>query len=201
MSRRRHEHGRWHDLTVALVAATAVIWTLLAAMWLTGRQDPAPTPGSAGAVTAGPGRAAHAVGVSRSNARTAPPTPPTAEQTRAAATDPQTTAAPQPPSVAPAGKRDGSVAALPPLLALIRAHESGGHYTARNATGCEGYGCGGAYQLHARYAAEWAARAGYPGMGPDAATWPRAIQDAVAVDLYYSTTPDGAAWCRWAAYC
>ena len=39
-----------------------------------------------------------------------------------------------------------------------RAHESGGHYTARNATGCEGYGCGGAYQLHARYAAEWAAR-------------------------------------------
>lgn len=90
---------------------------------------------------------------------------------------------------------------LPPLLELIRSHESGGNYSAYNAGGCEGYGCGGAYQLHARYAPAWAASAGYPGMGPNAAAWPPATQDAVALWLFQSTSPDGTHWCRWTDYC
>jgi hypothetical protein len=90
---------------------------------------------------------------------------------------------------------------LPPLLALIRSNESGGDYTAYNPTGCEGYGCGGAYQMHARYASTWADRAGYPGLGGAAQTWAPATQDAVALYLFYSTNPDGAHWCNWATYC
>jgi hypothetical protein len=90
---------------------------------------------------------------------------------------------------------------LPPLLALIRSHESGGNYQAYNPGGCEGYGCGGAYQLHARYASTWAQRAGFTGLPSNAATWPAATQDAVALDLFYSTTPAGSHWCRWTTYC
>jgi hypothetical protein len=90
---------------------------------------------------------------------------------------------------------------LPDLLLFIRSHESGGNYGAYNASGCEGYGCGGAYQLHAAYAAEWAARAGYPGLSGQAQTWPAATQDAVALHLFYSTNPDGAHWCNWTDYC
>jgi hypothetical protein len=104
---------------------------------------------------------------------------------------------------------------LPPLLAYIRSCESGGwsadgtcgadltkyNYSAYNPSGCEGYGCGGAYQMHARYASVWAARAGYPGLGSNAATWSPKIQDAVALELFYSTNPNGAHWCLWAAYC
>lgn len=90
---------------------------------------------------------------------------------------------------------------LPPLLVSIRANESGGNYAAYNPTGCEGYGCGGAYQLHALYASTWAERAGYPGLGGNAAVWPPSTQDAVALDLFYSTNPDGAHWCDWVDYC
>jgi hypothetical protein len=90
---------------------------------------------------------------------------------------------------------------LPPLLQTIRSHESGGNYSAYNAGGCEGYGCGGAYQLHAAYASEWAARAGYPGLSGQAQTWAPATQDAVALHLFYSTNPDGAHWCNWTDYC
>lgn len=90
---------------------------------------------------------------------------------------------------------------LPPLLAYIRSQESGGDYTEYNPTGCEGYGCGGAYQMHALYAPTWAERAGYPGLGGNAAVWPPYIQDAVALDLFYSTNPDGAHWCNWVDYC
>ena len=90
---------------------------------------------------------------------------------------------------------------LPELLLFIRSHESGGNYSAYNSSGCEGYGCGGAYQLHARYASSWAASAGYPGMSSNAASWPVSTQDAVAKWLFYSTNPDGAHWCQWTDYC
>jgi hypothetical protein len=97
--------------------------------------------------------------------------------------------------------RNTTTNGLPPLLQTIRSHESGGNYSAYNASGCEGYGCGGAYQLHAAYASEWAARAGYPGLSGQAQTWPAATQDAVALHLFYSTNPDGAHWCNWTTYC
>jgi hypothetical protein len=90
---------------------------------------------------------------------------------------------------------------LPPLLALIRSNESGGNYSAYNPSGCEGYGCGGAYQMHALYAPTWAEQAGYPGLGGNAATWSPSTQDAVALYLFYSTNPDGAHWCNWTDYC
>ena len=91
--------------------------------------------------------------------------------------------------------------ALPPLLLTIRRHESHGNYTLVNPTGCDGAPCGGAYQLHSWYASEWARRAGYPHMSSDAATWPPATQDAVALHLYNSTNPPGYHWCRWVTYC
>jgi hypothetical protein len=90
---------------------------------------------------------------------------------------------------------------LPPLLAFIRSNESGGDYAAYNPTGCEGWGCGGAFQLHAQYASTWAASAGNPGLGSNAAAWAPATQDRVAVWLFYSTNPDGAHWCAWTDYC
>lgn len=92
-------------------------------------------------------------------------------------------------------------AGLPPLLSLIRDHESSGDYSAFNPTGCDGYGCGGAYQLHALYASEWARRAGYPGQPANAAQWPPSVQDATALDLFLSTNPDGYHWCHWTDYC
>lgn len=95
----------------------------------------------------------------------------------------------------------GERSALPPLLLSIRAHESGGDYTAVSSTGCNGAPCGGAYQLHSWYASEWAARAGYPGMSSNAATWPPATQDAVALHLYYSTSTPGWHWCQFTTYC
>jgi hypothetical protein len=96
---------------------------------------------------------------------------------------------------------------LPSLLLTIRSEESGGgvpgayNYSAYNASGCEGWGCGGAYQLHAQYASGWAANAGYSGLGSNAAVWPAPVQDAVALNLFYSTNPDGAHWCNWTDYC
>jgi hypothetical protein len=94
-----------------------------------------------------------------------------------------------------------STGGLPSLLALIRSNESGGNYAAYNPTGCEGYGCGGAYQMHARYASIWGEQAGYSGLSSNAATWSPSTQDAVALYLYYSTNPDGAHWCNWTDYC
>jgi membrane protein involved in colicin uptake len=90
---------------------------------------------------------------------------------------------------------------LPELLLTIRSHESGGSYSAYNGSGCEGYGCGGAYQLHAKYASGWAASAGYSGMSSNAADWSPEVQDKVALWLFYSTNPDGAHWCNWTTYC
>lgn len=107
-----------------------------------------------------------------------------------------------------------SSAALPSLLQRIRSCESWHwrnnscgynlskyNYRASNPSGCEGYGCGGAYQLHARYATVWAEQAGYSGMPSNAALWPPHIQDAVAIKLFHSTTPAGYHWCHWASYC
>jgi hypothetical protein len=91
--------------------------------------------------------------------------------------------------------------ALPPLLLTIRQHESHGNYTAYNPTGCDGAPCGGAYQLHSWYASEWARRAGYPNMPANAATWPPATQDAVALHLYHSTATPGWHWCEFTTYC
>ena len=91
--------------------------------------------------------------------------------------------------------------ALPPLLLTIRDHESHGSYTAYSPTGCDGAPCGGAYQLHSWYASEWAARAGYPGMSSNAATWPPATHDAVALHLFHSTPTPGSHWCDWTDYC
>lgn len=102
-------------------------------------------------------------------------------------------------------QRSGGSSSLPALLLKIRSCESGPcdskhfSYTAYNPTGCEGYGCGGAYQLHAEYASGWAAEAGYPGMSSQAQNWPGAIQDAVA--LYKFNATGGALWCDWASYC
>lgn len=107
---------------------------------------------------------------------------------------------PQVEARAPSPSRSSERGLIPPLI-LIRTYESHGDYSAYNPTGCEGYGCGGAFQLHARYASEWARRAGYPGMPANARLWPPSIQDAVATDLYYSTNPDGYHWCHWVDYC
>jgi hypothetical protein len=38
-------------------------------------------------------------------------------------------------------------------------------------------------------------------MGPNAAAWPPAVQDAVALALFRSTNPDGTHWCAWTDYC
>jgi len=92
-----------------------------------------------------------------------------------------------------------SSGSLPPLLLTIRSNESGGNYSAYNASGCEGYGCGGAYQLHANYASGWASEAGYPNMSSQAQNWPPDIQDAVA--LYKFNATNGGLWCDWADYC
>lgn len=103
--------------------------------------------------------------------------------------------------------RSYTTTSLPSLLLTIRSEESGGgvpgayNYSAYNSSGCEGWGCGGAYQLHAQYASVWAERAGYPGLGSNAASWSPSTQDAVALNLFYSTNPDGAHWCNWTDYC
>lgn len=102
-------------------------------------------------------------------------------------------------TTAPSAGETGTGGGLPSLLLTIRANESGGDYTAFNPTGCEGAGCGGAYQLHAGYASEWAAEAGYPGMPSNAALWPPEIQDAVA--LYKFNQTGGGLWCDWVDYC
>lgn len=96
--------------------------------------------------------------------------------------------------------------AMPALLSVILQHETLDHdYTAFNPTGCSDengtFSCGGAYQLSAQYASVWAERAGYSGMSSNAATWPPSTQDAVALELFYSTVPDGAHWCVWTDYC
>lgn len=91
---------------------------------------------------------------------------------------------------------------LPELLLFIRSHESGGNYGAYNGSGCEGYGCYGAYQLHGRYMGSWASSAGYGNYsGSPATQWPASVQDGVARWLFYSTNPDGAHWCNWTDYC
>lgn len=136
--------------------------------------------------------------VSRSQEREKKPKP---KPTPAVTPTPTATPKPSPkPDPSPKEKQVSS-SGMPSLLLLIRSHESGGNYSAYNASGCEGYGCGGAYQLHAKYAATWAARAGYPGLSGQAQNWSPAIQDAVALKLFYSTNPDGAHWCNWTDYC
>ena len=100
------------------------------------------------------------------------------------------------------GTPSGGSGSLPPLLQLIRSHESGGNYGAYNGGGCEGYGCYGAYQMHGRYMADWARRYGAGSYaGTPANQWPPAVQDKVALGLFYSTNPDGAHWCNWTTYC
>lgn len=92
---------------------------------------------------------------------------------------------------------------LPPLLLLIRDHESGGNYRAYNPTGCSDengvWSCGGAFQLSEQYASGWAVEAGFPGMSSQAQTWPRSTQDAVALFKFNAT--DGQLWCAWTDYC
>lgn len=100
---------------------------------------------------------------------------------------------------APTSNNSGGSSNLPELLLTIRSNESGGNYQAYNPSGCEGYGCGGAYQLHAKYAAGWAAEAGYGGMSSQAQNWPVHIQDAVA--LYKFNATGGDLWCNWTDYC
>lgn len=91
---------------------------------------------------------------------------------------------------------------LPQLLLFIRSHESGGNYSAYNGSGCEGYGCYGAYQLHGAYMDDWARRYGAGEYaGTPANQWPASVQDKVALGLFYSTSPDGAHWCNWTDYC
>jgi len=95
-----------------------------------------------------------------------------------------------------------SSSSLPALLALIRNNESHGNYSAYNASGCEGYGCYGAYQLHGLYMDDWARRYGAAAYaGTPANQWPPAIQDKVALGLFYSTSPNGSFWCNWTSYC
>jgi hypothetical protein len=90
--------------------------------------------------------------------------------------------------------------ALPALLLTIRAHESGGNYSAYNGAGCEGYGCYGAYQLHGRYMGGWATEAGHPEVaGTPATQWSPAVQDAVALHKFNAT--GGRLWCDWVTYC
>lgn len=136
---------------------------------------------------------------SRSGARTTPPTPRVAvvRATHSPASNQDRDTAGEAHSVAPSQGLDAGD--LPPLLLLIRDHESGGDYQAFNPTGCEGYGCGGAFQLHARYAATWAAEAGFDGLSSQAQTWPPAIQDAVALFKFNAT--GGRLWCDWTEYC
>lgn len=96
----------------------------------------------------------------------------------------------------------GSSGTLPDLLLFIRANESGGNYQAYNPSGCEGYGCYGAYQLHGYYMDDWARRYGEAAWaGTPANQWPPGVQDKVALGLFYSTNPDGAHWCDWTSYC
>lgn len=95
-----------------------------------------------------------------------------------------------------------SSSGLPPLLALIRFNESRGNYSAYNPTGCGGYGCYGAYQLHGAYMDDWARRYGAAAYaGIPANQWPPSVQDKVALGLYYSTNPNGQFWCDWTNYC
>lgn len=108
----------------------------------------------------------------------------------------------QEPTVVPADPPPVEVrqVSIPAGLALIRANESGGDYQAVNPTGCGGYGCGGAYQLHRGYADDWAIRYGY-GEWADVPPeqWPPAVQDGVARGLYEAT--NGRAWCDFTTYC
>lgn len=196
-----------NPLFVAAVASGALLLALCIA-FLTDTETPpasgnplvAPTAASPSALV---GDRDRALSASRSNLRTTPPIPPggvVRSQTPPAPNqDAASRAETQSPSVAPAGKRGLGAGGLPPLLLLIRDHESGGNYQAFNPTGCEGYGCGGAYQLHAKYAAGWAAEAGYPGMSSQAQTWPPQIQDAVALFKFNAT--GGRLWCDWTDYC
>ena len=178
-----------------LVAAAATVCTILT-LWMilwTPPVEPATTPAEPGGVDVAE-RVAAAVAADRSTrdplpevsplTTPEPPPPPEPEPVHVTA---------EPADVVPA------TGGLPSLLVTIRAHESGGDYTAYNPTGCEGYGCGGAYQLHAQYAAGWAAEAGYPGLSSQAQTWPPGVQDAVA--LYKFNATGGALWCDWADYC
>jgi hypothetical protein len=99
--------------------------------------------------------------------------------------DPAPTPDPERVEDATAAARSGT--RLPPLLATIRAHESGGF---------------GAYQFHGRYMGAWATRYGHPEVARTPATqWSPTVQDDVALGLFYSTNPDGDHWCRWTTYC
>lgn len=96
---------------------------------------------------------------------------------------------------------------LPPIMQIIDDHESTSNgpdqYYAYNPTGCSDqngtWSCGGRWQLSQQYASTWAANAGFPGMSPNAETWPPGIQDAVAMDLFEKT--GGSLWCNYTDYC
>lgn len=76
---------------------------------------------------------------------------------------------------------------LAAFLAAIRAHESGGSYSAANPSG----GASGAYQFIQPTWDSWAAQAGYPQyVGQPASAAPPQVQDAVAAAMansYYQT--------------
>lgn len=93
----------------------------------------------------------------------------------------------------PAGKQAAAAPAgtVPPVLACIRWHESRGDYRAVNAAS----GAAGAYQLMPQYADDWARRYGQARWAAVPVTsWPRAVQDAVAVALF-ADWPQ--AWTTW----
>lgn len=75
---------------------------------------------------------------------------------------------------------------LPPCYVVAR--ESGGSYTAVNATGCGGNGCFGKYQ----FSGAWAGKLGLPA---DIARATPAQQDAAARELW----ADGAGCSNWSA--
>jgi hypothetical protein len=109
---------------------------------------------------------------------------------------------PAPTSTGGSGTPSSGGGNLPALLQLIRSNESGGNYAAYNGSGCEGYGCYGAYQMHGAYMDDWARRYGAGEWASTPANqWPPAVQDQVALGLFYSTNPDGAHWCDWTYYC
>ena len=80
-------------------------------------------------------------------------------------------------------------------LKCIRQHESGGNYQASNPSGK----FQGAYQMHRDYAPTWAKRAGHGSWaGKPVASWPPAVQDAVALKLGQDT--GWGAWSKHTSY-
>lgn len=177
----------------------ALMATVYFAAWLTHELDAQRDPRPHSMALLDTDRVLLADLASRGGERIAPPTPP--------ADLPSPDRQPVAKTPAPEPERSPSsqtapVSGLPAGLLVIRDHESGGDYQAYSATGCSDehgtWSCGGAYQLSEQYASGWAAAAGYPGMSSQAQTWPPAVQDAVALDLY---AKDPGTWCRYTDYC